>query len=89
MDLELGLELADAPLGCRELFALDGCQARDQAPVDSLLAPPGVDRLVADPQVTGQVDDPSPCDEQIEHPAAELRWVSPSSHGASCSGRQP
>jgi hypothetical protein len=52
VDLELGLELADAPLGCRELLALDGCQARDQAPVDLILPSPDIDRLVADPQVT-------------------------------------
>jgi hypothetical protein len=47
MDLEFGLELADAPLGGCELGPLGGRQTRDESSVDLLLTPPGVDRPVA------------------------------------------
>ena len=89
MDLEFGLRLPDMPLGGGEFLALDRCQPGDQPPVDGLLATPGVERLVADLQVTREVGDLPTRGEQVEYTMAELRRVSPSSRGCLLSGGQP
>jgi hypothetical protein len=75
VDLEFGLELVDPGLRCGELVTLDRSQARDQSAVDGLLAPPGVDRLAADPEVTGKIRDLATRREQVENASPEL--VSP------------
>ena len=59
MDLEFGLELADATLGGGELSALDRGETRDEASVDPVLGAPEVDGLIADAEVTGEIGDPS------------------------------
>jgi hypothetical protein len=53
--VQFGLQLGDAALGRGQLGLLATAQARFQAAVDAVLAAPGVDRLVADLQVPGDV----------------------------------
>ncbi len=60
MDLDVGLEFADAPLGRRQFRPLGGREARDEPALDLLLTPPGVDRLRADAEVVGEIGDPPP-----------------------------
>jgi hypothetical protein len=81
MDLEFGLELADPLLGCREFRPLGGRQTRDEPSVDVFLTPPGVDRLIADTDVAGEIGNPPPSGEEIEHPSTKLGRITASSHG--------
>jgi hypothetical protein len=53
--LELRLQLPDPLAGRGELLTLPGSQAGDEAAIDLVLTAPGVDRLVADPEVTREV----------------------------------
>jgi hypothetical protein len=80
MDGDLGLELADAPLGRRQLSSLGRTHARDLPSIDLLLPSPDVDRLGADAQVTGEIRRLAAGDQQIEYATTELRRVTPSSH---------
>ena len=81
MDQQFSLEFVDAPLGGCEFPPLSGRQARDQSSVDLFLASPGVDRLVADTEVAGEVGDPPPDGEEIEDASSELGWIPTCSHG--------
>lgn len=81
MDLELGLEFADPPLGRCQLGPLDRGQAGDEAAVDLLLVAPQVDRLAADPEVAGQVGRPPTGRQQVERASTELGWIPTSSQG--------
>jgi hypothetical protein len=81
VDLEFGLQLADPPLRRGEFVALDRRQARDKPAIDALLASPGIDRPVADPEIASDVDDLAPGTDEIDHASTELGRVTPSSHG--------
>lgn len=49
------------------------------ATVDAVLSSPPVDRLLADPEVSGDVDDRSTRINKVENPTAERRWIAPAS----------
>ena len=55
MDLEFSLELTDAAIGGREFRPLGRREAWDEPSVDLFLTSPRVDRLIADPEVAGQI----------------------------------
>src|SRR4051794_22576641 len=78
-------QLGDPPLRVGQLRVLPTAQPENKAPVDPVLTPPGVDRLGADPQISGHVGDRPARLDQIEHPAPELRRITtpapPPSHG--------
>jgi len=80
MDRQFGLEFVDAPLGRCEFVAFSRSQTGDESAVDLLLTPPGVDRLITDAQVAGQIDDLAPGVEKIDDSTTKLRRVTPSSH---------
>jgi hypothetical protein len=80
MDGQFGLEFADPPLGRRKFLTLCGSQTGDETSVDGFLPSPGVDRLIADPEITSEIDNLAPGIEEIDDSTSELRWVSPSSH---------
>jgi hypothetical protein len=84
--LQLGLQLGDAALGRGQLGLLRARQAGFQATVDAVLAPPGVDRLIADAQRLGDLGDRSAGLDQVQDPAAELGWIPASSHTTLLSG---
>jgi len=79
VDLKLGLELADPALGRGQLLALKGRQPGDEPPVNLLLAAPGVDRLIADPEIAGNIGDFAPGLDEVNDAAPELGRVTPSS----------
>jgi hypothetical protein len=79
MDLQFGLEFADTPLGCRKFLTFSGSQTGDKPSVHALLAPPGVDRLIADAQVAGEIDNLAPSVEEIEDTSTKLRRIASSS----------
>jgi hypothetical protein len=79
---QLGLQFGDPPLGHRELGLLGTAQARFQVAVDTVLAAPGVDRLITDAQRLGDLGDWPASLDQVQHLAAELRRVAASSHAA-------
>lgn len=49
--LELGLELMDAFLRCDEVGAFPGAEPRLETSVNTILSPPDIDRLIADPEI--------------------------------------
>ena len=55
MDCRLGLQLSDAPFRRRELGLLGRREARFDASIDPCVAAPGVDRLLADLQLDGDL----------------------------------
>ena len=57
---ELGLELTDPPSGCHQLGLVRRGQAGLEAPVDAILSPPRVDRLVADTRIGRDLGDLRP-----------------------------
>jgi hypothetical protein len=64
------------PLARRgELGVLAAGGARQPAGVNQVLSPPGVDGLLADPQVRCDLRDRPAGLDQIDHLAAELGWV--------------
>jgi hypothetical protein len=65
---------------CTELSLLSRRQARLDAAVDPILAPPGVDLLVAEVEITSDVDDLAAGGQQIENLPTELRWIPTASH---------
>jgi hypothetical protein len=73
--LQLGLQLGDAAFSRDQLGLLAAGQARFQAAVDAVLAPPGVDRLIADAQRLGNPGDRSASLDQVQDLAAELGWI--------------
>jgi hypothetical protein len=80
MHRQLRLELPD-PLARRDqLSLLRRGQTHLEPTVDAVLAPPRVDRLVADPQIVGDLSDLAPSLDQIEHTTPKLRRVAPSPH---------
>src|ERR1035437_8911929 len=81
VDLELGLEFADPPLGGGQLVALDRRQPGDEPSVNLLLAPPGVDRLIADTEIAGNIGDLAPGLNEIHDATPKLGRITPSSHG--------
>jgi hypothetical protein len=86
---QLGLQLGDPPLRGRQLSRLGTGQPRQQSPVDAALAAPGVDRLLADPQIPGHISDAAPGLNKIYNLPAELPRVTPSAHsGLLVSGHQ-
>ena len=87
MDLDLGLELTDTTLGRGELCSLSRRQSCFQTSIDTVLASPQIDRLVADPQVACNISDSASCLDEIEDTATELRRITPSSHGCLLSGQ--
>jgi hypothetical protein len=72
---QLGLQLGDAALGRRQLALFGAAQARLKAPVDAVLAPPGVDRLAPDPQRLGGLGARPGGLDQVQHLAARLRRI--------------
>jgi hypothetical protein len=84
--LQLGLQLGDAALSRDQLGLLAAGQARFQAAVDAVLAPPGVDRLIADAQRLGNLGDRSASLDQVQDLAAKLRRIAASSHATLLSG---
>lgn len=89
VDLELGFEFPDPAPRRGELLPFLGPHGGDEAAVNLLPAAPGVDRLVADAEITGELGDLAPRREQVEHPTAELGRVSPSYQGCLLVGGQP
>jgi hypothetical protein len=77
---ELGLQRGDLAVRCSEFALLGRRQARLDTAVDSILAPPVVDRLVTDVQVSSDVDDLAAGSQQIEDLPTELRWIATTSH---------
>ena len=80
MHRQFGLELTDPPTSCSELAPFRGAQAGLDAPVDPVLAPPVVDRLLSDPEILGDLRNAAAGRDQIQHAAAKLRRISPSPH---------
>ena len=78
-DRQLGLQLDDPTPRRHQLLVLVAAQAREQALVDAVLAPPGGDRLGADPQRLGDLGDRPSGLGEVQDLAAELRWVAASS----------
>ena len=78
-DLELSLELGNAPAGGQEFGVLAARQTGLESAIDAVLLPPVVDRLAADPEVPGDVGDLAACVDQVEDPAPEFRWITSSS----------
>ena len=86
------LQLDDPTPRRHQLLVLVAAQAREQALVDAVLAPPGGDRLGADPQRLGDLGDRPSGLGEVQDLAAELRWVAASSDAvllASGSMRNP
>src|SRR5215204_6780967 len=77
---QLSLELADALTGSGELAALARRQAGFEPPIDPVLAPPVVHRLLGDAKVLTNLCHATAGFDQIQHPTAKLRRVSPSPH---------
>jgi hypothetical protein len=69
-----------------QLRAFGRRRARFESAFDAVLTPPRVDRLRADPQVASDIRDLAAGVDQIQHPAAELRRIAPSSHAALLGG---
>lgn len=69
---QLGLELGDALLGFREFAVLGRAQPGLQAAVDTVLAAPVVDRLVAEVEVVRHGRDTAALLEQVEDLAPVL-----------------
>jgi hypothetical protein len=89
MDGEFGLELSDPTTSSLKLGPLGRGQSRLYSGVDARLAPPGIERLITDPEVPGHVDDLASRGEQVECSAAELGGVSLSWHAVLLSGQRP
>jgi hypothetical protein len=70
--MQLGLQLGDAALGRAQLGLLAAGQAGFQAAVDAVLAAPGLDRLVGDPQCLGDLSYRPAGLDQVQDLAAEL-----------------
>jgi hypothetical protein len=70
---QLGLQLGNAPLGGRQLRLLSAGRPGNKPLVNAVLAPPGIDRLLADPQTPGDVSDPAPGLNKIKDLSAEPR----------------
>lgn len=75
MDRQLGLKGLDPTPGGHQLRSFAGAESGLLAPVDPFLAPPGVERLVADAEISGDVDDLAASGQQIEGTTAELGGV--------------
>jgi hypothetical protein len=80
MHSQLRLKLADPLAICRQPTALARAQTSFKAPIDPVLTPPVVDRLLGDPEIHGHVRDPPAGLDQIQHATAELRRITPSPH---------
>lgn len=80
MDGELGLERTDAPARRKQLGSLTGRKPGLLAPVDALLSPPVVKRLVADSEVPGDVDDLAARGQKIEGGATQFGSSPPPWH---------
>jgi hypothetical protein len=76
----LRFEFPDPPAGGGQLGLLRRGHARLQAAVDAVLAPPVVDRLVADPEILSDLGDLAAGLDQIQHPPTELRRVATLPH---------
>src|SRR5438270_11439378 len=61
MNGQLRVEVSDPFASGDELGLLRRGQARFEAAVDTVLAPPRVDRLIADPEVVGDLGDLATC----------------------------
>jgi hypothetical protein len=85
--LQLGLQLGDAAFSRDQLGLLGAGQARLKTAVDAVLAPPGVDRLLADAQRLGDLGHRPFGLDEVQDLAAELRWISASSHAAPLVGQ--
>jgi hypothetical protein len=57
VDRDLGLKLGDPPTGGDELGVVGTGRAGQLTGVDQLLTPPGVDGLVADVEISGDLRD--------------------------------
>src|SRR4051812_8328215 len=79
-DRQLSLELGDLLLRLRQLGVLRSAQARLETPVDPVLTPPAIDRLVTDLEIVRDAGDALAVREQIEDLASKLCRVAPSSH---------
>ncbi len=77
---ELGFEVSDALASCDKLCLLGRRQPGLETTVDAVLAPPRVDRLVADAQVLGDLGDLAAGVDQVEHTTPELGRVATPSH---------
>jgi len=80
MNRKLRLKLPDPPFRCREFGLLGRRDAGFEAGVDSRLAAPGVDRLLADLEIRSNLRHLPSAFNQIDYPAPELRRVTPSCH---------
>ena len=80
MDRQLGLELSDTPFRCREFGLLSGRDAGLEAGVNSRLAAPGVDRLLADLELCSDLGYLPTSLNQIYDSSPELRRVAPPCH---------
>src|SRR5207249_1550802 len=70
-----------------QLLTLRRAQPRQLTPVDLLLPPPAVDRLVADLQQPRDLSDRLPRRDQIKRSPAKLRRIALPSHTTSSRGR--
>src|SRR4051812_44764088 len=78
--VQLGLQLGDPALGRGQLALLSAGQPGLQATVDAVLATPGVDQLIADPQRHGDLGHRPTGLDQIQVLAPELRRIATPSH---------
>ena len=77
MNRKLRLKLPDPPSCCRELGMLGRRDAGFEAGVDSRLAAPDVDRLLAHLKIRSNLRDLPSAFNQIDYPAPELRRGTP------------
>lgn len=71
-DGDLSLQLADALVGRTELGQFGAVEPGQLSGVDELLLTPGVDRLVTDVQIGGDLRDRTAGGDKVEHLATEL-----------------
>jgi hypothetical protein len=87
-DGHLGLQLADALIGCAELGQFGAVQPSQPTAVDQLLTPPVVDGLIADTEVGCDLGDRAAGSHQIEDFAAELFGITLGHGHGSFDGRR-
>src|SRR5579883_1494399 len=87
MHLQLRLELLDPPASRPQLLPLLRAQPRQLAPINQLLPPPAIDRLVADLQQPRDLPHRPPGRDQIQRPPTKLSRIPLPTHTTSSRGR--
>lgn len=76
-DLDLFLQVPDPGVRRGQLGALQGRRPGLQPTIDQIALTPTVQRGLGDPECGGHVTDGAPGLDQVQGPAAKLRWIRP------------